>query len=216
MKETESQEQLQVQVVLASSSPRRRDLLEQAGVEFLIQTAQVDESLEPDDLRFPEEACKKLAERKARAVVEALLLDPATQGTFAVIGADTMVVCDNEIFGKPHSCDHAFQMLSKLQGRTHSVVTAVSVWLFSLVGEEDVSLGFRTFADVSHVTFKELEDADLYDYIATGESFDKAGAYAAQGKGACLIERISGNVSTVIGLPVERLLNEFPFLRPNV
>ena len=205
MKETESQEQLQVQVVLASSSPRRRDLLEQAGVEFLIQTAQVDESLEPDDLRFPEEACKKLAERKARAVVEALLLDPATQGAFAVIGADTMVVCD-----------HAFQMLSKLQGRTHSVVTAVSVWLFSLAGEEDVSLGFRTFADVSHVTFKELEDADLYDYIATGESFDKAGAYAAQGKGACLIERISGNVSTVIGLPVERLLKEFPFLRPNV
>ena len=108
-------------VILASSSPRRKQLLEQAGVAFTVLSADVDESLEPDDLAQPDQACRKLAERKAQAVVQQVLSDPSYVGSFVVLGSDTMVVCDGEIFGKPADEADAMRMLSRLAGvRTRS------------------------------------------------------------------------------------------------
>ena len=209
-------------VVLASASPRRRELLEQAGVTFTVHASEVDETLEPDLLADPPEACKKLAERKAGAVVQEILADPAFEGMLIVIGSDTMVVKDGDIFGKPKSASDATHMLRRLSGATHEVITAVSVWMVSaeavdpaLAADDDsgnISLGFRTFCDTSRVTFHELTDERIREYLACGESFDKAGAYAVQGEGAKLVKHIDGYKSTVIGLPVERLVKEFPDL----
>ena len=201
-------------IVLASASPRRKQLLEDAGVRFVVHASEVDETLEPDLLADPPEACKKLAERKAGAVVQEVLAEDYT-GMAAVIGADTMVVCEGEIFGKPVSLSDAAtpgakRMLRCLSGRTHEVLTAVSVWMVAAPEPENISLGFRTFVDRSAVTFRELTDEEIVDYLRKGESFDKAGAYAVQGAGADLVARVDGAMDTVIGLPVGRLLEEFP------
>lgn len=164
-----------VDVILASGSPRRKQLLEREGVEFTIRVSEVDESLEPDLEANPPEAVKKLAERKAGAVVQEVLGEGYV-GMAAIIGADTMVVCDGEIFGKPTSLSDAKRMLRRLQGNTHEVLTAVSVWLVSAPNAEDVSLGFRTFVDRAAVTFHPQTDDELAEYLKLGESFDKAGA----------------------------------------
>ncbi len=198
-------------VILASASPRRRELLAQAGVAFSVRASDVDESLDADLLADPPEAAKKLAERKAGAVVQEVLAESYT-GTAMILGADTMVVCEGEVFGKPRSLSDAKRMLRRLSGRTHEVVTAVSVWMVAAPEAENLSIGFRTFADVSAVTFRELTDDEIVDYLRKGESFDKAGAYAVQGAGADLVERVDGSLDTVIGLPVGRLLREFPDL----
>lgn len=200
------------QVVLASGSPRRRQLLADAGVKFTVHAADVDETLEPDLLAQPAEGCKKLAERKAGAVVQEILADPEFRGMLIVLGADTMVVHRGEIFGKPVSLSDGKRMLRALSGDTHQVITAVSVWMIAVNEEGKVSLGFRTFTDEAHVEFHELSDDQIADYLRKGESFDKAGAYAAQGEGAKLIKHIEGDRDTVIGLPVARLLREFPDL----
>lgn len=203
-----------MKVVLASASPRRKQLLQDAGVKarVLVPAEKVDEALSPDELAIPAEAAKKLAEKKAGAAVQELLA-AGEQGMFAVIGADTMVVKGAEVFGKPRNLDDAKRMLRELSGCTHQVITGVSLWML-LVGEGDeVSLGYRTFADASAVTFKELTDEDIADYLRRGESFDKAGAYAIQGEGRALVERYEGALDTIIGLPVERLLEEYPELK---
>lgn len=200
-----------VDVILASGSPRRKQLLEREGVEFTIRVSEVDESLEPDLEANPPEAVKKLAERKAGAVVQEVLGEGYV-GMAAIIGADTMVVCDGEIFGKPTSLSDAKRMLRRLQGNTHEVLTAVSVWLVSAPNAEDVSLGFRTFADKSYVTFRDLTDEEITEYLRKGESFDKAGAYAIQGEGAALVDHYDGSLDTIIGLPTTRLIKEFPDL----
>lgn len=203
-----------MQVVLASASPRRKQLLADAGVKarVLVPAEKVDEALSPDELAIPVEAAKKLAEKKAGAAVQELLAT-GEQGMFAVIGADTMVVKDAEVFGKPRNLEDAKRMLRELSGCTHQVITGVSLWML-LVGEGDeVSLGYRTFADASAVTFKELTDDQIVEYLRKGESFDKAGAYAIQGEGRELVERFEGALDTIIGLPVERLLTEYPELR---
>lgn len=201
------------EVILASSSPRRRDLLEKAGVKFAVRTPQtpVDETLEPDLAACPEEACKKLAERKAGAVIQEVLAEDYT-GMLIVLGADTMVVKDGQVFGKPRSLSDGKRMLRALSGCTHQVITAVSVWMVAAPEAEKVSLGFRTFADVSHVTFRDLTDEEIADYLRKGESFDKAGAYAIQGEGAALVDHYEGALDTIVGLPAERLVREFPDL----
>ena len=201
------------EVVLASGSPRRRELLDAVGVKFIVHTpaTPVDESLEPDLAANPEEAAKKLAERKAGAVVQEVLAQNYT-GMLIVIGADTMVVLDGKIFGKPRSLSDAKHMLRQLSGRTHEVITAVSVWMIAAPAAEDISLGFRTFADTSRVTFRDLTDEEIADYLARGESFDKAGAYAIQGEGAALVDHYDGSLDTIIGLPATRLIKEFPDL----
>lgn len=201
------------EVILASNSPRRRGLLDAAGVKFTVRTpvTPVDESLEPDLAADPEEAAKKLAERKAGAVIQEVLSENYT-GMLIVIGADTMVVLDGKIFGKPRSASDGKHMLRQLSGRTHEVITAVSVWMVAAPNAEDVSLGFRTFADISRVTFRDLTDEEITDYLRKGESFDKAGAYAIQGEGASLVDHYDGSLDTIIGLPAERLIKEFPDL----
>lgn len=201
------------EVILASDSPRRRELLDAAGVNFTVRTpvTPVDESLEPDLAANPEEAAKKLAERKAGAVIQEVLSENYT-GMLIVIGADTMVVLDGKIFGKPRSASDGKHMLRSLSGRTHEVITAVSVWMVAAPNAEDVSLGFRTFADISRVTFRDLTDEEITDYLRKGESFDKAGAYAIQGEGAALVDHYDGSLDTIIGLPAERLIKEFPDL----
>ena len=201
------------EVILASNSPRRRELLDAAGVKFTVRTpvTPVDESLEPDLAADPEEAAKKLAERKAGAVIQEVLSENYT-GMLIVIGADTMVVLDGKIFGKPRSASDGKHMLRQLSGRTHEVITAVSVWMVAAPNAEDVSLGFRTFADISRVTFRNLTDEEITEYLRKGESFDKAGAYAIQGEGAALVDHYDGSLDTIIGLPAERLIKEFPDL----
>lgn len=201
------------EVILASNSPRRRELLNAAGVKFTVRTpvTPVDESLEPDLAANPEEAAKKLAERKAGAVIQEVLAENYT-GMLIVIGADTMVVLDGKIFGKPRSASDGKHMLRQLSGRTHEVITAVSVWMVAAPNAEDVSLGFRTFADISRVTFRDLTDEEITDYLRKGESFDKAGAYAIQGEGAALVDHYDGSLDTIIGLPTTRLIKEFPDL----
>ena len=199
-----------IDIVLASGSPRRKELLEREGVEFTVRVSEVDESLEPDLLRQPEEAAKKLAERKARAVLEEML-NEAYVGTAMVVGADTMVVVDGAIYGKPEDEADARRILGELSGRAHQVITGVSVWLAGApANEEDISIAFRSFAVTSPVVFMEL-DAELIErYIATGEPMDKAGAYGVQGKGGeMLVERVAGDFDNVVGLPVKRLIAEF-------
>ncbi len=203
---------LQIDIVLASASPRRKQLLEDAGVCFRIFTVDTDETIEEDIYAQPHEAAKKLAERKAGAVVQEVLATEH-EGSTVVIGADTMVVLGNAIFGKPRSVSEATGTLRKLSGKTHEVITAVSVWMVTSTDDGNVSLGFRTFVDSSFVTFKSLTDETISTYLRCGESFDKAGAYGIQGEGAALIERIEGDIDTVIGLPVTRLLREFPDLK---
>ena len=199
-----------IDIVLASGSPRRKELLEREGVEFTVRVSEVDEFLEPDLLRQPEEAAKKLAERKARAVLEEML-NEAYAGTAMVVGADTMVVADGVIYGKPEDEADARRILGELSGRAHQVITGVSVWLAGApANEEDISIAFRSFAETSHVFFKELDEELIDRYIATGEPMDKAGAYGAQGKGGeMLVERVAGDFDNVVGLPVKRLIAEF-------
>ncbi len=203
-------------VVLASGSPRRSELLQEKGVAFTVRTPRepVDETLDPDMLMWPEEAAKKLAERKAGAVVQELLAENA-RGMRIVLGADTMVVHDSEIFGKPRNLDDAKRMLRSLSDDTHQVITAVSVWMVATGEDDDVSLGFRTFADTARVTFRSLDEDEIADYLRRGESFDKAGAYAIQGAASEFVTSVEGDIDTVIGLPVARLLREFPDLDPS-
>lgn len=202
-------EDMKIDVILASGSPRRSELLAREGVPFSVRVSQADETLDADLLSQPEEAAKKLAERKARAVVEDVLND-GYAGMAMVVGADTMVVADNTIYGKPADEADAKRILNELSGRAHQVITGVSVWLVGAPEGEDVSLAFRSFAETSHVLFRALDDELIERYIATDEPWDKAGAYGVQGLGGeMLVERVSGDFDNVVGLPVKRLIAEF-------
>ena len=120
-----------------------------------------------------------------------------------------MVVSGGKIYGKPANEEDACRMLGELSGRTHQVITGVSVWMLSAPPNKDVSLGFRTFTETSRVTFKQLDEGDIAEYVAGGEPMDKAGAYAIQGGGRAFVDRIEGDFDNIVGLPVGRLLNEF-------
>ena len=197
-----------IDIIHASGSPRRRELLEREGVPFTVRVSEVDEALDPDILRDPREAAKKLAERKAGAVVQEVLGADYVCAA-VVIGADTMVALDGRIYGKPADEEDAKRILRELSGRVHQVVKGVSVWLISAPDKENVSLGFRTLVGTSHVTFKNLSDEEIEAYVATGEPMDKAGAYGIQGEGGALVKGVSGDYDNVVGLPVKRLLKEF-------
>lgn len=175
-------------VILASQSPRRRELLTLIGVSHSVQPADIDEAV------YANEAPAAHAERLART--KASVIAQREAGSL-VIGSDTIVVIDNEILGKPTDEAHAAQMLRKLSGRTHTVVTAVAVARGGTVwsGVENVS-----------VTFRELSEEAIADYIATREPMDKAGSYGIQGFGATIVERIDGDYFAVMGLPLGRLI----------
>lgn len=172
---------------LASQSPRRRQLLEQIGELFEVIHVDVPE-LRADD-ESPAQYVSRVARDKARAGL-ATLVDVAGQ---RVIGADTEVVLNDEVFGKPVDADAAAAMLRRLSGRTHTVISAI--WLVSTERETSASC-------LSQVRFALLDEPTIAAYVATGEPFGKAGAYAIQGRGASLIEHLQGSYSGVMGLPL--------------
>ncbi|MBL0172816.1 MAG: septum formation inhibitor Maf [Gemmatimonadaceae bacterium] len=177
-----------VRVVLASQSPRRRDLLTLIGIPHDVRPADVDETVLPGEAPIPH--CERLACAKAWALA-------ATEPDALVIGSDTIVVIDGDILGKPRSEDEARAMLARLNGRTHIVHTAVAVVYQGRTrsGVESVS-----------VTFRALNAAQMADYVSTGEPMDKAGAYGIQGFGATIVERIDGDYFAVMGLALGRLV----------
>ena len=176
-------------IILASGSPRRKQLLAQMGIEtFRVISSDADETVEPG--LSPARIVDILSARKAEAVA-----DHAKPGGL-VIAADTIVALDDAVLGKPNDGLEAFRMLSALSGRRHQVYTGVTLLRD---GER------RTEHEVTTVTFRELTQDDITRYIATGEPMDKAGAYGIQGDGALLVERIEGDYFNVMGLPVCRL-----------
>jgi septum formation protein len=180
-------------LILASASPRRRALLERAGVAFEVRPADLPEQREPDEA--PEAFAGRLALAKAKAVASAAGREPPR----LVLGADTIVVLDGEVFGKPLDARHAVELLSRLVGRTHRVITAVAL-VASGSGRA------RHAAVESAVTMRAAAAEELRAYVATGEPLDKAGAYAAQGEGRRFIAKIEGSETNVIGLPLEETL----------
>ena len=203
-----------IDIVLASASPRRRQLLEDAGLKFRIHAVDADETLDDSLVEQPLEAVKKLAERKARAAVEELV-DDEYDGTMVVIGSDTMVVLRGEIFGKPVDAADAERMLRALSGCGHDVNTAVSVWVVHAPKGQDVGLFYRTFVDTTYVYFKDLTEEQITAYIASGDPFEKAGSYGIQSGAGAFVDHIEGALDTVIGFPVERLRQEFPDIFPS-
>ncbi|SEG18705.1 septum formation protein [Bryocella elongata] len=173
-------------LILASGSPRRRELLGQAGYEFTVKAADIDESIRAGE--EPEEYVRRLALEKAKGVAAG-----APEAT--VIGSDTTVVLDGEILGKPADVTEAAGMLERLSGRVHQVHTGVAVVVQG--GARAVS-----HVETTHVTFNLIPTAELERYLATGDSLDKAGAYGIQGYAARWIPRIDGCYFNVMGLPV--------------
>lgn len=199
-----------IDLVLASTSPRRKQLFEQEKLRFRVLSAHVDETLDADLRARPFDAVQKLAEKKAHAVVNAILADENYRGFLVVVGADTMVARGGEVFGKPTSASDATRMLRALSGTSHYVHTGVSVWYcFAGEHESDFSLAYRSFTDTTRVTFRQLSSLDIETYLATGEPFDKAGAYGIQGSAAQFVQQLDGLRSTVVGFPMERFLHEF-------
>ena len=176
-------------IVLASGSPRRRQLLEMLRIPFRVIAPDVDEHVRSGDA--PDRYVTRLSRAKAEAVA------PRAPGD-VILAADTTVVLDGAIFEKPVSPDDAVRMLSLLQGRTHEVMTAVAVMRDAEIAQA---------LDVSRVTFRPADEATLRAYAATGEPLDKAGAYAIQGLGAPLIERVEGDFFGVMGLPLRLALD---------
>ena len=191
-------------IVLASASPRRKQLLEDAGVDFEVVVSQADENLSAQEWADPASAVQTLAERKAHAVAASL---PEVPEVVRVIGADTIVVLDGQVYGKPADAQDARRMISTMAGRAHQVLTGVSLWTVSPGAARD-NIPHTTFVEVSHVYFKPLTSQDIEDYLACDESLDKAGAYAIQGAGHVLVDHYEGDYDNIVGLPVARLLEE--------
>ena len=178
-----------IRIILASKSPRRKELLEQIGLrEFKVSAPNVDETVEAG--LSPAQMVEELSRRKADAAAKRAGPEDL------IIAADTVVAVDSQVLGKPRSEAGAFDMLRKLSGREHQVYTGVTV----LQGDRAV-----TEHEETAVTFRELSDGEIWGYIATGEPMDKAGAYGIQGIGALLVSGIRGDYSNVVGLPVFRL-----------
>lgn len=174
-------------IILASASPRRKELLSYLNIDFTIIPSKKDENASGS----PEEVVKSLALQKASDIA-------SKYKDCFVIGADTIVCLDNKVLGKPKNKDDAFRMLSMLSGRKHRVLTGVCVY-------SPISKEFRIEYDSTDVYFDDLSDEEINAYIATGEPFDKAGSYAIQGIGGAMISRIDGCASNVIGLPLPLL-----------
>lgn len=174
-------------LILASASPRRAELLRNAGIAFTVEPADIPEQPLPDELPLP--YAKRLAREKASAVF-------AKHSDNVVLGADTIVVADEHLLEKPADAQDARRMLHLLSARAHQVITGVSL----------IARGFeRTEAEITEVRFSELSEREIDDYVLTGEPMDKAGAYAIQGMASRWVERIDGCYFNVVGLPVPRV-----------
>ncbi len=178
-------------IILASQSPRRRELMSLLFENFDILVSNADESVSPS--LSPAECVIEIAQRKLFDIKE------KTDGDALIVAADTVVVLDNKILGKPRDEEDAFNMLSSLSGREHTVFTGVAV-----AYRDKLS----SFAEETKVTFRKLSDDTIRAYIKTGEPMDKAGAYGIQNKGALFVEKIDGDYFNVVGLPICRLSRE--------
>ncbi len=189
---------LNVLLVLASRSPRRRQILDMAGIRFIAAPCDIDEN---GFLGTPEEVVQHWSREKA---VHASALWPG----HPVLGADTLVSIDDRLLGKPADPESAVSMLSSLSGRWHTVYGGVSViWR---------DRGIETsFTEATQVHFRALSGSEIRDYVATGEPMDKAGAYGIQGIGCAMVDRIEGCYFNVMGLPIARLIREFNSLSLN-
>ncbi len=186
-----------MQLILASASPRRQELLKLFGIPFTIRVADIDETMDPAKAPFGEVG------RVSRLKAMAIPRDPGD----VVIAADTIVVCEGRVLGKPHSGAEAADMLRLLSGRDHQVMTGCTVL------RDDTC---KTFTEVTDLHFRPLRESEIARYVASGEPMDKAGAYGIQGGAALFCERMVGDYYNVMGLPVcrlgELLRNGFPEL----
>ena len=174
-------------LILASSSPRRRELLSAAGFEFRIQPADINEDILPGE--GPAAYVERLAREKAAAVF-------AAHEDAVVLGADTTVTINDEILGKPTDAADATRMLQMLAGKTHEVITGVAI---------ASAKGTDSFTETTHVTMRAISEEEIAAYIATGEPMDKAGAYGIQGGAGKFITSITGDYENVVGLPIKRV-----------
>ncbi len=184
-----------MQLILASQSPRRKALLALFGRPFLVKVADIDETM--DLSKSPYDEVARVARCKAQAIARA-------DGD-VLIAADTIVVCEGKVLGKPHSAQEAKQMLQLLSGRDHQVMTGVAL----LWGDRE-----RVFTEVTDLHFKPLSPREIDRYVASGEPMDKAGAYGIQGGAALFCEKMVGDYYNVMGLPVCRLGQELDRLVP--
>lgn len=214
-----------MRIILASASPRRRELLAQIGIPFEIKVSDVEEKVSST---VPAEVVQELSRQKAAAVAAAKAAEAAApkfgggesadmgvhadfphdnaagwHGTL-VIGADTIVACDGEILGKPKDAKDAVRMLRLLSGRSHEVYTGVTF----VYDCEDGTQGIHTFYECTEVHFAPMTEEEIAEYVATGDPLDKAGAYGIQGFCARYITGISGDYNNVVGLPVGRVYQE--------
>ena len=184
-----------MQLILASASPRRKELMSLFGIPFVVRAADIDETMDSSKPPFDEVA--RVSRAKALAV--------AREEDDAVVAADTIVVCDGRVLGKPHSREEAVAMLSLLSGRDHQVMTGCTVLRGSQI---------ETFTEVTDLHFRPLSRKEIETYVASGEPMDKAGAYGIQGGAALFCERIAGDYYNVMGLPVCRLSQTLKRLLP--
>ncbi|MDE7251707.1 MAG: Maf family protein [Acetatifactor sp.] len=192
-------------IILASASPRRRELLAQIGMEFEVMVSNVEERV---TATLPGEVVQELSGQKAEAVLAMpQAKESGTDASILVIGADTIVACDNKILGKPADEEDAKRMLRLLSGRTHEVYTGVTM-LFSPQSPADGSVRRHTFFECTKVCFAPMTEAEIAEYVATKDPMDKAGAYGIQGFCARYIKGIEGDYNNVVGLPVGRLYQE--------
>ena len=186
-----------MQLILASASPRRKELLGLFGIPFVIRVADIDETMDPEKPPFDEVG------RVSRAKALAVAREPED----ILIAADTIVVCEGKVLGKPRNEEEAKQMLRLLSGRDHQVMTGCTV----LKGD-----GIETFTEVTDLHFRELSDREIERYVASDEPMDKAGAYGIQGGAALFCERMVGDYYNVMGLPVCRLWKVLAKTAPEV
>ena len=186
-----------MQLILASASPRRKELLSLFHIPFTVRSSDIDETMDLSKAPFDEVA--RVSRLKAEAV-------PHEEGD-TVIAADTIVVCEGKVLGKPRTEAEAMEMLRSLSGRDHQVMTGCTVI---------APTGRRTFTEVTDLHFRELSDAEIRRYVASGEPMDKAGAYGIQGGAALFCERMTGDYYNVMGLPVCALYECLKELSPTL
>ncbi|MDO4301456.1 MAG: Maf family protein [Clostridia bacterium] len=183
-----------MEIILASGSPRRSDLMKQAGLEFRVSVCNTDESY--DENMTPAEIVMELSLRKADAVFDKEMPEKDT----VVVAADTIVAMDDEILGKPKDRNDAVRMLNKLSGKKHQVYTGVTLYYY--VNDR---VFIENFADCADVYFRELSQETIASYVDSWEPMDKAGAYGIQGLGAILVDKIDGDYYTIVGLPISKV-----------
>jgi len=190
-------------IILASGSPRRREILEKMGLEFEIIPSDFDEILETPDFTY--EKIEDLAYNKAKSVYEQIRLSPLTSHYSLILSADTVVVLDEEILGKPQNAEHAVEMLTRLSGKKHSVVT-------SICAIKTVNSETKTLSTTSLVEFKILDQSTIKNYVKMYNPLDKAGSYGIQELPDGFVKEIEGSYENIIGLcplAVEEILNQF-------